>query len=201
MAVLHVQDLSVGRSGQSVATGLSFDLDPGEGLLLTGPNGAGKTTLLRTLAGLLPALEGQIQGPERVVFSGHLDGMKSALTVRENLEFLARLAEGGGIGKALADWNLEALANRRAADLSAGQRRRLGLARLSLAPVPLWLLDEPTSSLDTASVALFEGALLRHLARGGAAVIATHLPLALEGLRTLKLEPQVRGKLDLEALW
>ena len=201
MAVLSVQDLSIGRSGQVVASGLSFALEPGEGLLLTGPNGAGKTTLLRTLAGLLPALGGEISGPEHLLYGGHLDGIKSALSVRENLSFLARLAGGGDIAKALADWNLEGLANRRAADLSAGQRRRLGLARLSLGFAPLWLLDEPTSSLDAASVALFETALSQYLRAGGAAIIATHLPVAVEGLRHLKLEPQVRAKLDLEALW
>ena len=201
MTVLSVRDLSIGRAGQVVASGLTFALEPTEGLLLIGPNGAGKTTLLRTLAGLLPALAGEISTPEHVLYGGHLDGMKAALSVSENLSFLSQLAGGGDMSKALADWNLEALINRRAADLSAGQRRRLGLARLSLGFSPLWLLDEPTSSLDTASVHLFEQALIRHLSAGGAAIIATHLPLAVEGLRSLRLEPQARAKLDLESLW
>lgn len=192
--MLKVTDLCVARGGLAVLEGLGFALAAGQVLILRGPNGAGKTTLLRTLAGLQPALEGQILAePESITYSGHADGLKSTLTAYENLEFWASVHGQSQIAPALAAMNLVALQERRAADLSAGQKRRLGLARLMVTGRKLWLMDEPTVSLDTASVALF-GAMLRlHLAQGGAAIVATHIDLGLPEAEVLDLTPFKAG--------
>jgi len=201
MTLLVADHLSVGRSGQPVLSGLRFALDAGEVLFLKGPNGAGKTTLLRSLAGLLPVLSGTLTLGGGILFSGHADGIKAQLTVRENLMFCAGLQGEFDVRDALETWNLSALADRLVADLSAGQRRRTGLARLSLSNAEVWLLDEPTSSLDDASVHLFESVLADHCARGGAAIIATHLPIAAPRHRVLALETRTKADVDLEALW
>ncbi|MCR8726360.1 heme ABC exporter ATP-binding protein CcmA [Frigidibacter sp. ROC022] len=186
-ALLEAEELSVGRGGVTLLQGLSFAVAQGEALVLRGPNGCGKTTLIRALAGLQPVLAGELRGAE-AVYAGHLDGIKAQLTVAENLQFWARVMGGGGIDAALAAFDLGALADRPARNLSAGQKRRLGLARLLLAGRPLWLLDEPTVSLDSASVGAFAGVVESHLAGGGAAVIATHVDLGLSG-RDLDLRP------------
>ena len=177
--MLSVRGLAVSRGGVPLLSDVSFDLAPGEAIVLRGPNGIGKTTLLRTLAGLQPADAGGIEAPEDgAAFSGHADGLKGALSVAENLTFWARLHGRGEIGPALDAYGIAGLANRAAADLSAGQRRRAGLARLIAVGRPLWLLDEPTVSLDAAAVGMFEAALGAHLSGGGAAVLSTHLPAA-----------------------
>lgn len=185
---LTVTDLTVARGGIAVLAGVDFHLRAGEALILRGPNGAGKTTLLRTLAGLQPPVAGRIDmAPDCVAYAGHLDAVKSALTVRENLDFWAAIYGAADIDAALAAMDLRALTDRPAQTLSAGQRRRLGLARLALTGRPLWLLDEPTVSLDAASVALFAAMIAGHLAKGGAAVIATHIDLGLTGARPYDL--------------
>ena len=172
--MLTVRDLGVARGGVPVLEGVSFALSPGQALVLRGPNGAGKTTLLRTLAGLQPPLSGTVEvEDESLTYAGHADGLKAMLSVTENLAFWAAVHGGGGhrggaIAPALAAMDLQALAQRRAADLSAGQKRRLGLARLMVTGRRLWLLDEPTVSLDAASVALFAAMLRGHMAGGGA---------------------------------
>ncbi len=186
-ALLTVEGLTVGRGGVAVLEGLSLAVAPGEALVLRGPNGSGKTTLIRTLAGLQPAFAGRIAAVEPV-YAGHLDGIKAQLTVTENLAFWAGVMGGGDVAAALAAFDLETLALRPARTLSAGQKRRLGLARLAVAGRRLWLLDEPTVSLDAASVGLFARAVTAHLAAGGAAVIATHVDLGLEG-RVLEVAP------------
>lgn len=180
--MIEVRDLTVARGGVPVLAGLNFSLAAGQALVLRGPNGSGKTTLLRTVAGLQPALSGQIAGAEdRVAYAGHSDGLKAMLRVRENLAFWADVfGYGGGIDGALAAFELEALAGRYAGQLSAGQKRRLGLARLMVTGRPIWILDEPTVSLDAASVALFASAVQAHLAGGGLALMATHIDLGLE---------------------
>ncbi|QUS36869.1 heme ABC exporter ATP-binding protein CcmA [Falsirhodobacter algicola] len=186
---LRVSGLGCMRGGTMVLRHLSLHLRAGEALILRGPNGAGKTTLLRTLAGLQPAAEGRIEAPEdAIAHSGHLDGVKAALTVRENLRFWASV-HGRNIGTALEDMNLSDLAGRAAGTLSAGQKRRLGLARLLVTGRPIWLLDEPTVALDTASTALFVRMIQRHLAGGGIAIIATHVDLGLGALPVLDLGP------------
>jgi len=183
---LVVDNLGVARGGVTVLEGVSFRLAPGAVLVLRGANGIGKTTLLRTLAGLQPAVEGAVTGPE-LAYGAHADGVKAMLTVSENLSFWAAVNGVAGVEAALAAMNLVALRDRRAADLSAGQKRRLGLARMLVARGRVWLLDEPTVSLDAASVALFGAALRGHLGQGGAAVIATHIDLGLPEAQVLDL--------------
>jgi len=186
---LAVDNLTVARGGVPVLTGLSFRLEPGEVLILRGPNGSGKTTLLRTLAGLQPPLDGRIDAPpETIAYGAHADGLKSTLTVAENLRFWAAIHGVRDMSDALERFNLVALANRPAQNLSAGQKRRLGLARLLVTGRPIWLLDEPTVSLDQASVALFAEAVRAHVAAGGAALIATHIELGLDA-RSLDVTP------------
>ncbi len=187
---LVLNNLAVARGGVTVLQGLTLSLSPGRALILRGPNGSGKTTLLRTLAGLQPPAAGSYDLPaDSVAYAAHVDGLKSTLTVAENLRFWAEIYGGQGMDLALQSLDLEALAHRRAGELSAGQKRRLGLARLLVTGRPVWLLDEPTVSLDVASVALFAGVVRQHLADGGLAMIATHVDLGLPEAEVLDLEP------------
>lgn len=187
--MLAVRDLAVSRGGVTLLEGVGFDLAAGEVLILRGPNGAGKTTLLRTLAGLQPAVSGEVSmPPEALAYAAHADGTKAVLTVAENLEFWAAVYGTAGISAALKAMDLLALRDRRAAHLSAGQKRRLGLARLLVMGRPIWLLDEPTVSLDVASLALFSGVVRGHLAGGGAALIATHVDIGLGEVGVLDVD-------------
>lgn len=196
--MLRVEDLACWRGERAVFAGLSFSLEAGEAVALLGPNGAGKSSLLRVLAGLLPAAEGRIlwagkdvrqDAPSHAVrlrYLGHLDALKPALSVRENLAFHAALS-GGDVDAALGSMALAPLAELPARVLSAGQRRRLAIARLALAPAALWLLDEPTVGLDTASIARFGRLLAAHCGQGGMVLAATHVPLPLAGGRQLDM--------------
>ncbi|OCX63085.1 heme ABC exporter, ATP-binding protein CcmA [Thioclava sp. SK-1] len=188
MTILSAENLTVARGGVPVLHGLSFSLAAGQVLVLRGPNGLGKTTLLRTVAGLQPAMAGKIHAPEdSIAYAAHADGLKSMLSVVENLSFWAATYGGSDIAPALLQMNLTGLAQRPAATLSAGQKRRLGLARLLVTRRPVWVLDEPTVSLDTESVALFAQTVRAHLAQGGAALMATHIDLGLTEARVLDL--------------
>ena len=188
--IVLAANLSVARGGVTVLSNLTFSVGAGQALVLRGPNGSGKTTLLRTLAGLQPPAAGSLDlNPEAVAYAAHADGLKSTLTVAENLEFWSQVYGGPSPAGAIAALDLAALTGRRAGELSAGQKRRLGLARLLVTGRPLWLLDEPTVSLDAASVALFEAVVRQHLAGGGAAIIATHVELGLPKALSLDLGP------------
>lgn len=177
---LRIIDLCIARAGLPVLEGLSFDVAPGQALILRGANGIGKTTLLRTIAGLQPPVSGQILGAgEQVAYAGHADGIKPTLNVAENLAFWADIFGQRDIGPALAAFELKALSDRRAGALSAGQKRRLGLARLLVTGRAIWILDEPTVSLDTGAVEMFVAAIVSHLGQGGSALIATHIDIGV----------------------
>ena len=179
---LSVTDLTIARGGVPVLEGLSFSLTPGHAMILRGPNGIGKTTLLRTVAGLQPPVSGTVDGAEdQIAYAGHSDGIKPTLTVTENLKFWASVFGAGSIDGALKAYDLETLADRHAGNLSAGQKRRLGLSRLVVTGRPIWVLDEPTVSLDVNAVEMFADAVRAHLGQGGSALIATHIDLGLEG--------------------
>ena len=183
--LLSLTSVGCARGGLIILDNVSFEVSPGEALILRGPNGSGKTTLLRTIARLQPAAQGTIEAADdSIAYGAHADGLKATLTVTENLTFWAALFGTRGIDAALEAFDLTALKDRRAGALSAGQKRRLGLARLMVTGRPIWALDEPTVSLDAASVAMFARAVEAHLAGGGVAVIATHIDLGLKA-RTL----------------
>jgi heme exporter protein A len=179
------------RGGREVFCGLDFEAAAGEALAVTGPNGAGKTSLLRLIAGLLAAAAGSIglEGgdteltlPEQAHYLGHRDALKPALSVVENLMFWRDFLGGEVFGatESLAAVGLDHAGHLPAAYLSAGQRRRLSIARLLAVRRPVWLLDEPTNALDSAGQGLFATLMGNHLARGGLIVAATHAPLGVQ---------------------
>ena len=192
-------DLICIRGGREVFSGLSFALAGGEALTVTGPNGAGKSSLLRLLAGFIRPAGGRLAleagDPELTIaeqahYLGHQDALKPSLTVAENLAFWARyLGDGTAAANeaALEPVRLDELADLPAAYLSAGQRRRLSIARLVAVKRPIWLLDEPTSALDRAGQERLSELMRGHLSGGGLIVAATHAPIGLEGTKELRL--------------
>jgi len=194
---LKAEGLTCSRGGREVFRGLSFGLAAGEALLVSGRNGAGKSSLLRMVAGLvriaagrltLSGGESEIPIGEQTHYLGHQDALKPSLTVGENLQFWSRfLGDGRFIEPALDAVDLAPIADLPAAYLSAGQRRRLSIARLVAVPRPIWLLDEPTSSLDAPSQKRLAGLMRNHLADGGMIIAAAHGTIGLEGARELKL--------------
>ncbi len=196
--ILSAQALSCQRGGRWIFERLGFSVAAGEALLVVGRNGAGKSSLLRMIAGLLRIAGGTLSlaggDPERSIgeqahYLGHSDALKPSLTVGENLAFWAAWLGGkGDMRDALAAVGLDSLTELPAAYLSAGQKRRLSIARLVAVKRPLWLLDEPTSALDAASHEMLLGLMRAHLAGGGMIIAATHLPLGIDGARELRLE-------------
>jgi heme exporter protein A len=194
---LEASGLACRRGGRQVFSGLGFALAGGQALLVTGRNGAGKSSLLRILAGLIRPAAGQLvvtgADPDKSIaeqahYLGHLDALKPSLTVAENLAFWAGYL--GGVDPpepALAAVGLRALADLPAGYLSAGQRRRLSIARLVAVPKPIWLLDEPTSALDREAQDMLAGLMRQQLAGGGLIIAAAHGPIGLERAKELRL--------------
>jgi heme exporter protein A len=197
---LWTDRLACERGGRKVFADLTFSVGAGEALLVTGANGAGKTSLLRLLVGLLRPMSGTFglehgetdaTVAEQSHYLGHQDALKPSLTVAENLTFWTRyLGHGADTAFALDRTGLSALAGLPSGFLSAGQRRRLSLARLIAVKRPVWLLDEPTTALDTSSQARLADLMREHLAGGGIIVAATHGAIGLDGARELKLGTQ-----------
>ena len=199
-ACFEAHDVACIRGERPVFSGVSFRLEPGDALTLVGPNGAGKSSLLRILAGLLRAAGGTLSWDgapvdddwaahrERLHYVGHLDAVKPTLTVAENLDGWARFKGAARAAPdALATLGIEDLADVPGRYLSAGQRRRLALARVLATPAPLWLLDEPTVTLDADAAARVAAMIAAHRAGGGMAIVATHGEIALDGAQRLDL--------------
>ena len=197
---LLAEKVCVDRGGRRIVEGVDFVLSDGEALILSGPNGAGKSTLLRAIAGLLPLAAGRLAldgDSEEIAASlhyvGHAEGMKPALTVRQNLDFWSSFLSREGAAPALAPqdalaaFGLAHVIDIPAGYLSAGQKRRVALARLLVAPRPIWLLDEPTTALDVRAQAALATVMARHRASGGIVLAATHSPVGLENAAELKL--------------
>lgn len=194
------------RGGRAVFAGLDFAVAPGDALVLLGPNGSGKSSLLRIMAGLLRPTVGQLLWGEvptvedteihamRTHYVGHHDAVKPVLSVSENLRFWARLHEPCGdaaaqrVEAALVRFGLVHLRDVPGKMLSAGQKRRTNLARLLAAPSPLWLLDEPTTALDKASIKVLEATMAEHRAAGGMVVLSTHQDVDLAQSREMHLD-------------
>lgn len=204
-------DLACIRSERIVFEDLRFSVAPGDALVLTGPNGSGKSSLLRIMAGISRPAAGEISWRGRPVsvdpesffgaihYLGHKDAVKPALSVRENLGFQARIrGVHGDIDGALERVGLAALADMPARLLSAGQARRLSLARLFASPAALWLLDEPTVALDGPSVETVCAEIAAHRNSGGMVVASTNVPLAIDGAATLDVSRYAARR---DALW
>ncbi|HXW22981.1 MAG TPA: heme ABC exporter ATP-binding protein CcmA [Rhodomicrobium sp.] len=200
VSAVAAEGLACQRGGHIVVPPLSFEVRAGSALILRGPNGAGKTTLLRTIAGFLPPAAGRVRvstpkgdasAEGHLHFIGHTNGIKPRLSVIENVSFWQRYYGGGGDPEAaeaaLDAFDLLDLADYRAAHLSQGQSRRLGLARLLAARRAIWLLDEPSVSLDAASTRRLETAIADHLTSAGIAIVSTHLDLSVGEAAILEL--------------
>lgn len=201
---LEARALGCIRGERRLFRGLGFTVEPGQALVVEGPNGTGKSSLLRLLAGFLKPADGQVlwDGTDiveepgahrsRTAWIGHLDALKPPLSATENLRFWRAALDGGqkqraSVRRAADRLGLDHVADLPARYLSAGQRRRLALARLVLMRRPLWLLDEPTTALDAEGAAVFRVLLENHLHHGGSAVIASHLDLGLPNISRLRL--------------
>lgn len=210
------RDLAGRRGNNLLFVGISFCVSSGEGLAITGPNGVGKSTLLRILAGLLPADTGTFElqdatgSPcliaEEIHYLGHRNAMKQELTVHENLSFWKRFQAGQSdngleIEEAIDRVDLNGIAHLPFGYLSAGQKRRIALARLLVSARPVWLLDEPTAALDARSSRLFGDIASQHLGEGGILIAATHLPLEVENITNLAITPAAQTDVEQAGAW
>jgi heme exporter protein A len=200
---VSAKDIELWRGERRVLAGVSFKVTAGECLHLLGPNGSGKTTLLRVVAGLLEPEQGSVEWGGRPTrtqrdawcasfsYLAHSDGLKLELTARENLEFetgLRRRVPAAEFDGALSQMGLAAAGGQMAGILSAGQRRRLAIARVALAAAPLWILDEPYTNLDAAGAGIVSQVIARHLDAGGAALVAAHQPPSIPNHVARRLE-------------
>ncbi len=202
---LIAEKLAGERGGEPIFADVDFTLEDGEALIVTGPNGSGKSTLLRVVADLLPASQGGVRfegGGEKwpspataCHYIGHLNAMKTALSVNENLGFWQRFAGEPAlcVAAALEEVGLGDIGHLPFGYLSTGQKRRAALARLLVSRRPVWLLDEPTAGLDKASEKRLTGMMEQHLEQGGIVVAATHLPLGIEGVKSLDMGTRSHG--------
>lgn len=204
---LNIEKISLKRGNRLLIKDLSFSLKKGESLLVTGPNGVGKTTLIRSIAGFLDPEKGKISYQaeakttneedeetrrEHIHYIGHKNGIRTSLTVLENLEFWKSFfASETNLKEIIKTYYLESLINIPAGYLSAGQKRRLGLARLSIVKRAIWLLDEPTVSLDEMSANIVATAASNHLKNGGILVAATHIPLEIPFTQHIQLSKNI----------
>ena len=185
---LVVTDLACQRGARTLFSDVSFRVEPGEALVLEGPNGSGKSSLLRILAGLLAPAAGTIDGGGARGFLGHDTALKARMTLGAELSHWARFDDGlERLPAAMAAVNVAGLVDVPCRILSSGQRRRAGLARVIASGAPLWLLDEPTAGLDTASCALLAATMAAHRAQGGLVVAAVHGDIGLVGAQALRL--------------
>jgi heme exporter protein A len=196
---LYGENLSLERGGRRLFADLSFEVREGEALVIQGSNGAGKSSLLRAIAGFLPFSGGRLRHEggdahanlgEQAHYLGHADSLRSTLTAEENLAFWAIVQGGGvfGLQPALERLGLPHVLDFPVRALSAGQKRRVALARLLVAHREIWLLDEPTTALDVGGQALFANAMQEHLSKGGLIVVATHAPLGIVATREVRLD-------------
>lgn len=185
--LLKVTNFTQSKGGYLLFKNLFFEVHSGQAIVLMGPNGSGKTTLLRCLAGIPDVFPEIIKAPGlRQSYVGHLNALKSSLTVHQNLaQQMKVLSEQ--LTKTLEDWGLASLQDREIRILSAGQRRQVALARLPLSGAKLWLVDEPITHLDAAAAAHFWASLQTHLKSGGAAVLSSHTPVPLSCAKVVVL--------------
>jgi len=198
---LTVENLSIERGGQEIVCDISFELAAGDALIVTGENGSGKSTTLRGVAGLLPLSCGSVtlldetgkqfedDMREYCHYLGHKNAMKSALSVRENLDFWQNFCGDAhlSIEEALDEVDLLHTIDLPYHYLSAGQKRRISIARLLVSDRPVWIMDEPTSGLDAHSVKIFTGLCHAFCKEGGILIAATHLPLGIETEKMLEI--------------
>jgi heme exporter protein A len=186
--LLRLEGLCCERDGRLLFHELGFTLSAGECLELRGPNGSGKSTLIRAVAGLYPDYTGTIEAGESL-YLGHRLGISALLTAQENLRWYAAMRPGDiGVGQALEQVGMAGFEHVACQHMSAGQQRRVGLARLLLCRAPLWLLDEPLTALDQGGQQLVRGLIEAQRGQGGAVLCATHQPLGLSGAVVLSLE-------------